>query len=149
MFNKQKNFSVWSRFPMALVTALICLLINMILRLLFIDKTNKLRNFKRIDNSRKENVALDISVDSSNVKGILMLIFIGLLLILIIFFYLVAFGGIFINSQKYILIRVIISLVIIFILPFVLCLLYTLIRLLGLKLKKELFYKISLIIQNY
>jgi hypothetical protein len=149
IYLNEGKYNFGNEFPMALVTALICLLINMVLRLLFVDKTNKLRNFKRIDNSNKESVALDIHVNNSNVKGILILIFIGLLLILIIFFYLVAFGGIFINSQKYILIRVIISLLVMFILPFVLCLLYTLIRLLGLKLKKELFYKISLIIQNY
>lgn len=149
IYLNEGKYNLGNEFPMALVATLICLLVNMVLRLLFVDKRNKIRNFKRIDNSSKESVALDISVDNSNVKGILILIFIGLLLILIIFFYLVAFGGIFINSQKYILIRVIISLVIIFILPFVLCLLYTLIRLLGLKLKKELFYKISLIVQNY
>ena len=149
IYLNEGKYNFGNEFPMALVTALICLLINMVLRLLFVDKTHKLRNFKRIDNSNKESVTLDIHVNNSNVKGILILIFIGLLLILIIFFYLVAFGGIFINSQKYILIRVIISLVVMFILPLVLCLLYTLIRLLGLKLKKELFYKISLIIQNY
>jgi hypothetical protein len=149
IYLNEGKYNFGNEFPMALVTALICLLINMGLRLLFVDKTKKLRNFKRIDNSNKESVALDIYTDSSNVKSILILILIGILLILIIFFYLVAFGGVFINSQKYILIRVIISLVVMFILPFVLCLLYTLVRLLGLKLKKELFYKISLIIQNY
>ena len=151
IYLNEGKYDFGNEFPMALVTALICLLINMILRLLFVDKTKKLKYFKSINpgSINSENIALDIHVDSSNIKSILILIFISILVILIIFFYLVAFGGIFYYSQKYLLIRVVFSIVIIFVLPFVLCLIYTLIRLLSLKLKKELLYKISLIIQNY
>jgi hypothetical protein len=136
---------------MSIVAALICLLINMGIRILLNNKKNENLIFERINNTKSIN---DTSVSFEmnfykNYKKIILFSIIGILLIIIIFLYVVSFGGIFINNHIYIIIRVIFSLIITFIAPFVLCMIYTLIRYLSLLKKKELLFKICLIAQNF
>ena len=150
IYIKEGKYDFGSEFPMSLVSALICLLINMIIRILLKQKKNKMRVFKRINNNSSNdiNIVMDVTENKFNIK-ILFFSLIGVLVIIIIFFYLVSFSGIFINSQKYLLIRVIYSFILSIVIPLIFCLIYTLFRFFGLKMEFELLYKISLIVQNY
>ena len=148
---KKGKYDFGKVIPISLLTTLICLLINMILRLILSDKKNRTKVFEQINNTssiNETNVEMNISVDKSN-KKILIFSIIYLIIIIFLFFYLISFGGIFINSQKYLLIRVLYSLIISFIIPFILCLFYGFLRLLGLTRKIKLIYDLSLIIQNF
>ena len=135
----------------ALMVTLICLFFNMILRLLLNDKKNKEKIYRQMNNTlsiNDSNIEVNNKVEKSY-KKIIILIVSGTLIFVLDFFYIVSFGSIFINTQKYLLIRIIYSLILSFIISFIVSLIYTLLRYLGLKLKKEILYKVSLIIQNY
>lgn len=128
----------------ALMITLICLFFNMILRLLLNDKKNKEKFYRQMNNTlsiNDTNIEVNNKVQKSY-KKIIILIVSGTLIFVLDFFYIVSFGSIFINTQKYLLILS-------FIISFIVSLIYTLLRYLGLKLKKEILYKVSLIIQNY
>ena len=136
---------------MSIVAALICLLINMGIRILLNNKKNENLIFERINNTKSINdtsISFEINF-YKNYKKIIPFSIIGIFLTFIIFLYVVSFGGIFVNNQIYIIIRVIFSLIITFIAPFLLCMIYTLIKYLGLLKKKELLFKIGLIAQNF
>ena len=156
IYLNEGKFNFGKLFPMALVASLITLLINMIIRLLLKEKEKKkVKHIKTISkisnntvNKNEEEVILDISENKFN-NRILLFSFVVIIFIIIIFFYLLSFGSIFINNQKYLLLRVLISFIINCILPFILCLIYSILRYFGLRAQIELLYKISLIIQNY
>ena len=157
IYLNEGKYNFGDEFPMAFVSTLICLLINMGIRILF--QTNykrKLKSFRRIHNSsnnlnkKDDEEVLSISeIKYSKNKRILIFAFIGIIIIIIVFFYIASFCGIFINDQKFLLLRIIFSLIISLILPFILCLIYASLRRIGLKYQKELVYNISLILQNY
>ena len=124
----------------------------------FISNENKkkLKSVRQIRNSSnnlnkcEDEEVLSISeIKSSKNKKILIFAFIGIIIIIIVFFYVVSFGSVFVNNQKFLLLRVLYSLIISLILPFLFSLIYSLLRILGLKYQKEVLYKISLILQNY
>ena len=135
----------------ALMAALICLFFNMILRLLLNDKKNKEKISGQMNNTlsiNDTNIEVNNKVEKSYKKAIILIV-LGILIFVLDFFYIVSFGSIFINTQKYLLIRIIYSLILSFIISFVVSLIYALLRYLGLKLQIEILYKVSLIIQNY
>ena len=153
--NKDK-YDFGNEYPMAFVSTLICLLINMGLRILMQGERKNLRVLKRISNRtdsklNNEEVALSISAenDSKFNNKILIFFFIGILVNFIVFLFVVSFCSIFINSQKYLLLRVLFSLITTFILPFIFSLVYAMCRYYSIKFQKEILYKISLIVQNY
>ena len=151
LYLNEGKYNLGKEIGISIVTALICLLIKMVIRILLNNKKNENLIFERINNTKSindTNVSFEINF-YKNYKKIIFFSSIAILLTFIIFLYVVSFGGIFINSQIYIIIRIIFSLIITFIAPFVLCVIYTLIRYLGLLKKKELIFKIGLIIQNF
>ena len=125
----------------------------MLIRILMKEKKKNLKVFKVIDNKTNNNendanVVLNISENKFNVR-IIIFGFIGIILMVFVFLYLVSFGGIFVNNQKYLIVRVVLSLVTSFILPFIMCLLYSAFRYFGLKNQKEILYNLSLLAQNF
>ena len=156
--NKDK-YDFANEYPMSLVITLICLLMNMIIRI-FLFKENKenLNTYKTIEfqsnntkiqeNKKEANITLNVNKNKFNWQ-IIFFELINIVIIIIVFFYLVSFGGIFVNNQKYIIIRVIFSLVTGLIIPFILCFLYSFLRYFGLKRKIKILYIINKIFQNY
>ena len=156
--NKDK-YDFANEYPMALITTLICMLMNMIIRI-FLFKENKenLNTYKTIEfqsnntklqeNKKEANITLNVNKNKFNWQ-IIIFELINIVIIIIVFFYLVSFGGIFVNNQKYIIIRVIFSLVTGLIIPFILCFLYSFLRYFGLKRKIKILYIINKIFQNY
>ena len=136
--------------PMALASTLICLFINMFIRIILHDKKNQDKVVKQLNNTmsiNETNVEMNIQAEKSNRKIIVFSI-IGILVIIINFIYFISFGGIFINSQTYLLFRILYSLIVSFVIPFIFCIIYALLRYLGLTKKLKLIYEISLILQN-
>ena len=109
----------------------------------FKSSNTKIQNIKN-----ETNDAPSVNNNKFNWK-IIIFEFISIIIIIFVFFYLVSFGGIFVNNQKYINIRVISSLLTGLIIPFIFCLLYSFLRYLGLKKKIKTLYTISKIAQNY
>ena len=159
IYLNEDKYDFSNEYPMAFVTTLICMLINMIIRI-FLFKENKenISTYKTIEfqsnntkiHENKKEVSITLNVNKNKFNGqIIIFELINIVIIIIVFFYLVSFGGIFVNNQKYIIIRVIFSLVTGLIIPFILCLLYSFLRYFGLKRKIKIVYKVSKIIQNY
>lgn len=126
IYIKKGKYEFLIEIPAALVTTLICLLINMFIRIILTDKKSKEKAFEAINNIssiNETNVEMKITSNKSNTKIIIFSI-IGLLFIIFNFIYLISFGGIFINSQKFLLIRTLYSLIITFIIPFIFSLCY-------------------------
>lgn len=157
IYLNEGKYNFCDELPMAFVSTLICLLINMGIKIFF--KTNhkrKLKSIRQIRNSsnnlnkKEDEEVLAISeIKYNKNKRILIFAFISIIIIIFVFFYVASFSGIFINDQKFLLLRIIFSLIISLILPFILCLIYAFLRSIGLKYQKELVYNISLILQNY
>ena len=146
------KYDLGNEIPMPIVIVIICLLINMGIRIILSDNKNKQKIFEKINETKinsinDTNVSMEITLEKYY-KKIIIFSFISILFMILNFFYLVSFGSIFINNQIYVLIRVLYSLIITFIIPFVLCLIYGLIRYLSLRFQIELLYKINLIILN-
>ena len=158
IYLNEGKYNFGKLFPLALVATLIVLLIHMIIKLLLKVKKKKIKNIKTINkisnstiinnNKNEEEIVINISENKFN-NRIIIFLFVGIIFIFIIFFYILSFGSVFINSQKYLLIRVLISLIMSCIIQFILCLIYALFRYFGLKAQIKILYKISLIIQNY
>ena len=147
---KKGKYDFGNEIPMALFSTLLCLLINMFIRIILHDKKNQDKVVRQLNNTtsiNETNFEMNIQAEKSNRK-IIVFSTIGILLIIIIFLYFISFGGIFINSQKYLLIRILYSLIISFIIPFIFCIIYSSLRYLGLTKKHKLIYEISLILQN-
>ena len=148
---KKGKYDFGNEIPISLSSTLICLFINMIIRIIFCDKKNQEKAFNAFTNNmsiNETNYEINVKAEKSN-KKIIIFSIIGILTIIINFFYLISFGGIFINSQKYLLIRIVYSLIFSFLTPFIFCFIYAFIRYLGLKRGIKFVYNISLIIQNY
>ena len=153
IYLKEGKYDFGNEYPKALAVTFICLLINMLIRILMKEKKKNLKVFKVIDNKTNNNendanVVLNISENKFNVR-IIIFGFIGIILMVFVFLYLVSFGGIFVNNQKYLIVRIVLSLVTSFILPFIMCLLYSAFRYFGLKNQKEILYNLSLLAQNF
>ena len=85
---KKGKYDFGKEIPISLLTTLICLLINMILRLILSDKKNRTKVFEQINNTssiNETNVEMNISVDKSN-KRILIFSIIYLIIIIFLFF---------------------------------------------------------------
>ena len=151
IYLNEGKYNFGNEIPMPIVAVLICLLINMVIRLLLKEDMKNLKIFKRINNTSKNitNIVLDVPENIKSNKKIIFFSFIGVIVNIITFFYVISFGGNFINRLKFIIIRIIFSIIISFIIPFILCFIYAFLRYLALKMEIELLYKISLIVQNY
>ena len=158
IYLKEDKYDFGNEYPMSLVTAFICLLINMQLRILLNEENKKQNKFKRIPyrltNARINKNENEMKIESNNSEikiNFKLIIFelITFILIIFVFFYIISFGGIFVNNQKYIVIRVVLSFVTSFILSFILCLIYSFLRYFGLKKQIECLFNISKIVQNY
>ena len=151
IYIKKGKYDFGNELPKSFSSLLICLLIYMLLRIFLSNKKNQEKVFDTINNTMSingTNVEMNIKADKSNIKIIIFSI-ISFLSIVIIFFDLVSCGGIFINSQKYLLIRILYSLLFSFLNPFIFCFIYAFIRYLSLSLRIKFLYNLSLIIQNY
>ena len=156
IYLNEDKYDFGQEYPMALSVTFICLLINMVIRMLLKEKNKNLKMFKVItdnrtsnnDNQPDENVVLNISEKKFNFR-IIIFIIVFIFVTIYVFLHLISFGGIFVNNQKYLIIRVVLSLLTSFIIPFFLCLIYALLRYIGIKKEKRILYNISSIIQNY
>jgi len=150
LYLDEGKYHLRKELSMSIVATLICLLINMVIRILLNNKKNENLIFEKMDIPKSindTNVSFEINL-YKNYKKIIIFSIIGILLTFIVFLYVISFGGIFINNHIYIFIRILFSLIITFITPCGLCVIYTLIRYLGLLIKNELVFKIGLIAQN-
>ena len=148
---RDKKYNFGNELVKSIYALIICLLINMIIRILLRDTKNQddiNKTINEINSINYTNVEMNIPKEKSN-KKIIIFSIIGIVFIIFTFFYLTSFGGIFINSQKYLFIRILYSFILSIIIPFILCIIYSSLRYLSLFLRCGLLYKIILIAQNF
>ena len=148
---RDKKYNFGNELVKSIYALIICLLINMIVRILLRDTKNQdniNKTINEINSINYTNVEMNIPKEKSN-KKIIIFSIIGIVFIIFTFFYLTSFGGIFINSQKYLFIRILYSFILSIIIPFILCIIYSSLRYLSLFLRCGLLYKIILIAQNF
>ena len=150
-FKNENKYDFGCEMLKIFLSSFICYFINMGIKFLILRR-KEIQNFKEMkyhgNNSDLIKTQFNLYIKKYN---LLLFIFahVSIVIIFLIWLFLVNFGSVFYNSQKYYIIRIILSFFMIMIYPFIFNFINVFLRCYSLKKEKKLLYEISKILQYW
>ena len=145
IYKKGRKFDFFYFLPIIIISYLICTIINIILKIVFLNQKD-IKNINDINDENKKKFEFDKIIKYWKYKFIIFYILIFIFMSLFHIF-VGTFCTIYKYTQKYLIINTIISFIVSIINPFIICIITTLLRKLSLLYRYKILFYISKILQ--